>query len=801
MHIHPNPPLRFFQHLALMWLFVVVVGLAHSLSPRVCSNRQQRTIRHAIEISKERILGQGSYGVVFAAQDGDQQLVAKCCREDALSRRYLEIERRVNERVLEACPEESLYVGHIEEGLFRKKYLIFERVPGGRDVGSYLSDGACGIEALAAALGIESYCAGLAECSIEGDTCRGDPDEARSGAGNVVVAANVVERISRSLSRLHAIGICHRDVKPANLLVDPTSKRIRLIDFGSALDLKTGAGRDDKRSPVSPRYCAPEQFVRKEHWQSFDSYAIGLTALRILLSPALRSENDVDIFNGEFRAAHRRLDAWLGAKLSTTAVSTKLLTPLSAMRGTASPGWDRATSALWRLIDRLTDEEPSSRLDCTAGSAAAADLCRAFERLVLSAEDTPSFLGPAVTSWEDMKLSSQRQDGVVRVTLAAPLGVGIQDDDDGVFVAEVFPGGSAEALGVPKVNDRILYFEWLGGSRTIQRVEDAESAMRKIAPGALFEVGVIEADAHEGGGEVLTAAALRLEIGAYRRRGEGRAAVEDAVVACSQEFTDRLNARDWPSRKIVSERMTVRTLKPEASWLFAAVADGHGGQDASAHCALRLPELMKSELVNRDPSRLDAALLSAWTRCAAEYSAYDGHGGAVCAAVCVSPDAVATLHCGDARLVGFDATGRLLFETRDHSLRDPAERNALQKRGGQFDGGRVVADQWRVAVPRAIGGNTWLSAGIAPVPDLMLLNRSDDLACVLVASDGVWDVFSSREAALYVSARRRFRPKDDASEIAAHLCERAVNLGSTDDVSAAILFLAAQNKAPSKAYS
>ena len=65
-------------------------------------------------------------------------------------------------------------------------------------------------------------------------------------------------QLFRSLAYIHSLGICHRDIKPQNLLLDPTTGVLKLCDFGSAKILIAG---EPNVSYICSRYYRTPELI------------------------------------------------------------------------------------------------------------------------------------------------------------------------------------------------------------------------------------------------------------------------------------------------------------------------------------------------------------------------------------------------------------------------------------------------------------------------------------------------------------------------------------------------------------
>ena len=155
---------------------------------------------------------------------------------------------------------------------------------------------------------------------------------------DVTEAIGIVAEVLDGLSAAHAIGIVHRDVKPANVFVTHSGS-VKLLDFGIAKDLGQLENQTGHSVVLAtPRYMSPEQAGRRAVDHRSDLYSAGLLLWHALSGKA------------PYQGLHAAADL-------VRAHSTQRLERLSELRPGIHPLLDDVT---WGLLAKDPEQRPHS---------------------------------------------------------------------------------------------------------------------------------------------------------------------------------------------------------------------------------------------------------------------------------------------------------------------------------------------------------------------------------------------------------------------------------------------------------
>ncbi|KAI3468094.1 hypothetical protein Pfo_024757 [Paulownia fortunei] len=263
---------------------------------------------------------------------------------------------------------------------------------------------------------------------------------------------------------------------------------------------------------------------------------------------------------------------------------------------------------------------------------------------------------------------------------------------------------------------------------------------------------------------------------------------------------------------------------------FFGVYDGHGGSQVANYCRDRIHPALIEELETimtnlNDGSNKDNCeeqWRRAFTKCFIKVD--DEIGGkaslepvapetvgstAVVALVCSSHIIVA--NCGDSRAVLCRGKEPMALSV-DHKPNREDEYARIEAAGGkviQWNGHRVFGV---LAMSRSIG-DRYLKPWIIPDPEVMFVPRTREDECLILASDGLWDVMTNEEVCDIARKRillwhknngvtlplERGEGVDPAAQAAAeYLSNRALQKGSKDNITVVVVDLKAQRKIKSK---
>ncbi|SDV02394.1 Protein kinase domain-containing protein [Microlunatus sagamiharensis] len=114
-------------------------------------------------------------------------------------------------------------------------------------------------------------------------------------------------RIADALDAAHAQGVLHRDVKPANVLIDAYG-HAGLADFGLAVMTDPGMDLEERLEALTPAYAPPEAFAPHSPTKSGDVYSLAATLYALLCGHAPRAvdpdQADPDMTAAQVVMAH-----------------------------------------------------------------------------------------------------------------------------------------------------------------------------------------------------------------------------------------------------------------------------------------------------------------------------------------------------------------------------------------------------------------------------------------------------------------------------------------------------------------
>jgi predicted ATPase/HPt (histidine-containing phosphotransfer) domain-containing protein len=163
------------------------------------------------------------------------------------------------------------------------------------------------------------------------------------------IAAGVV----RGLQTVHRLGVIHKDVNPRNVLLNPSTTEVKLIDFGIATELSQERQAVEATSQIEGTlpYVSPEQTGRMNRDLDYrtDYYSLGVTFFELL--------------TGALPFAAQDTMGWVHSHISRPVANPRALN-------------DAIPEDLARLVLRLLAKNPEDRYQSSHGLLHDLEACR-----------------------------------------------------------------------------------------------------------------------------------------------------------------------------------------------------------------------------------------------------------------------------------------------------------------------------------------------------------------------------------------------------------------------------------------
>jgi protein phosphatase 1L len=222
----------------------------------------------------------------------------------------------------------------------------------------------------------------------------------------------------------------------------------------------------------------------------------------------------------------------------------------------------------------------------------------------------------------------------------------------------------------------------------------------------------------------------------------------------------------------------------------AGVFDGHAGRGVAEVVSRYIPEGLLASLNDKHPGMIPVdeikRVFAQSDEVARRVHVANESGSTACVAVC-APGWIQVANVGDSRCV-LRTASRVASLSEDHKPDRPSERARIEGRGGEITcaPGDVPRVSGALSLSRALGDWSFRPL-VASSPEVTSLARDGSERYMLLATDGLFDVFDNEEACGLADAL--FARGAAPHVVARELTHAALRRGSGDNVTAMVVAL------------
>uniref|UniRef100_A0A7S1ER58 PPM-type phosphatase domain-containing protein n=1 Tax=Timspurckia oligopyrenoides TaxID=708627 RepID=A0A7S1ER58_9RHOD len=275
-----------------------------------------------------------------------------------------------------------------------------------------------------------------------------------------------------------------------------------------------------------------------------------------------------------------------------------------------------------------------------------------------------------------------------------------------------------------------------------------------------------------------------------KKRGNHLSSGESSAVyaVTRQKGSKRSHCEDsWNALPCIEQNYSYGSGKSAMFGVF----DGHGGNSVSELCKRELLASLLSRSIQKPKEGVLECLRKTFLLVDSASKSGDKDEdeelcGSTATVAWFRNGQVNVASVGDSRAVMVRSNGQSIDLTRDHRAICDEEVVRIENAGGDVLMNRVNGV---LSISRAIGDHC-LKKYITAEPELVCreIDSSDEF--LVIATDGLWDVVSSQEAAEYVMNRSKARSTSECwslESISRELVDLAVKRGSSDDITVLIV--------------